>query len=118
MKNTLTQSKLKNISKTFTLDKATTVRIYALGESSDHHLADYGWIENAETGKTVWEMTYGMTERAGGARKNRKVVTSISLEKGEYELHYESDGSHSFNNWNDTPPDDRTHWGITLYKEK
>jgi len=30
---------------------------------------DYGWIEEAKTGKTVWEMTYHMTEHAGVRRK-------------------------------------------------
>jgi len=106
------------IEKSFTLDRAMTVRIYALGESEDHHLADYGWIESMETGETVWEMTYKKTERAGGAKKNRKVITKIQLQKGEYKLHYESDGSHSFDGWNDDPPNDRSHWGITVYQDE
>jgi hypothetical protein len=45
------------------------------------------------------------------------VKTDLTLEPGTYELHYRTDGSHSFNDWNDTPPDDRIHWGITIYKE-
>lgn len=104
--------------KTFTLEKPTTVRVYAIGEGQDREMYDYGWIENAKTGRVVWEMTYGMTSNAGGARKNRMVETTISLEKGEYELHYETDGSHSFNDWNDDPPEDREHWGITLYRDR
>ncbi len=108
----------KHITKRFTLTEPKKVRIYALGEGQDRHMYDYGWIENANTGETVWEMTYGMTSRAGGAKKNRMVSAVITLEKGEYELHYETDDSHAFNDWNDDPPEDRTHWGITLYKEK
>ena len=108
----------KRLNKRFSLGKQSHVRIYALGEGMDHEMYDYGWIENAGTGQRVWEMTYKMTSRAGGARKNRLVNSTIVLDKGEYELHYESDGSHSFNDWNDDPPEDRTHWGITLYKEE
>jgi hypothetical protein len=57
-----------------------------------------------------------MTTPAGGDKKNRLVNTTIHLGKGEYELHYRTDDSHSFNDWNADPPEDREHWGITLYK--
>jgi len=102
----------------FTLKKDTQVRIYALGEGRDGDMFDYGWIEDANTGKTVWEMSYRMTEHAGGGRKNRLYDETISLKAGEYILRYESDDSHSFNDWNDDPPHDATHYGITLYAVK
>ena len=107
----------KRIRKEFVLDKKTTIRIYAIGEGQNREMFDYGWIENKDNGETEWEMEYGNTERAGGAKKNRKINSTITLEKGEYILRYESDGSHSFGHWNDDPPDDREHWGITLYRE-
>lgn len=107
----------RHVSKSFTIEKPTKVRIYAIGEGVDREMADYGWIEDRRTGRIVWEMTYGMTDRAGGARKNRMVSTTMILEKGEYELHYKTDDSHSYNDWNDDAPDDRMHWGITVYKE-
>jgi hypothetical protein len=81
-------------------------------------MADYGWIENTKTGETVWEMTYRATTAAGGAHKNRMVNKTILLEPGEYEVHYQTDGSHAFGEWNDDPPEDQIHWGITLYKEE
>jgi len=102
-------------SKRFTLNKDAQIRIYALGEGSDGDMHDYGWIEEASTGKVVWEMTYRMTEHAGGAKKNRLYDDAVSLKAGEYILHYETDGSHSFNDWNADPPHDATHYGITLY---
>jgi hypothetical protein len=101
--------------KSFSLSKDAQVRIYALGEGSDGEMHDYGWIEDANTGKTVWEMSYRMTEHAGGARKNRLYDEVISLKAGEYILRFETDGSHSFNDWNDDPPHDATHYGITVY---
>ncbi len=108
----------KHVRQKFILAKAMKVRIYAIGEGVGNDMADYAWIENAKNGEVVWEMTYRTTTYAGGAKKNRKYDKSIFLEKGEYEVHYQTDDSHAFNDWNDDPPEDRTHWGVTIYKEQ
>jgi hypothetical protein len=100
----------------FALKKDGEVRIYALGEGVRGEMYDYGWIEEAETGKVVWEMTYRKTDDAGGARKNRVFNDTILLKKGEYRLYYETDDSHSYNDWNANPPHDPIMWGITIYK--
>lgn len=78
---------------------------------------DFGWIENDDNGRIVWEMTYSNTEHAGGAKKNRMVNEVIELKAGTYKLYYESDGSHSYRDWNDSPPHDVDRYGITLLKE-
>jgi hypothetical protein len=101
--------------RTFTLDRDTDVRIYALGEG-DGSMFDYAWIENRDSGRTVWEMTYRMTEHAGGASKNRLFDGVIRLPAGEYSLRYKSDGSHSPDSWNADPPFDPAKWGVTLYR--
>ena len=98
----------------FSLDRATTVHVIAIGEGSGGDLYDHGWIENAETGEMVWEMTYRGTIHAGGASKNRMFDGPVRLPAGRYELRYESDGSHAYGDWNDDPPDDPEGWGITL----
>ena len=97
------------------LKKDTKVRIYALGEGSDGRMYDYAWIENADNGRTVWEMTYRKTDHAGGARKNRMFEGTIMLEAGEYYVYYETDDSHSFKDWNSAPPRDPMNWGVTIY---
>lgn len=102
----------------FTLKNDSEVRIYAIGEGMKGEMYDYGWIEDANSGRVVWEMSYRKTDHAGGAKKNRLLDDTISLEKGEYEVFYESDDSHSFNDWNDTPPWDPMSWGITVYMVK
>jgi hypothetical protein len=104
-------------SRAFGLDKVTRLRIYAIGEGQNREMYDYGWIEDARTGSTVWEMTYGMTFHAGGGRKNRMVNTTILLDKGNYRLRFKSDDSHSFGNWNVDPPEDQQYWGITVYRD-
>ena len=101
--------------KTFTLTERTQIRIYALGEGDAEGMYDYGWIDNSN-GETVWKMKYRETVHAGGARKNRLVNTLITLDAGQYTLHYISDDSHSFDSWNSPRPDDFAYWGITLIK--
>ncbi len=98
----------------FTLGKKSDVRVYALGEGSDGTMHDYAWIEDTSTRKVVWEMTFRSTDHAGGARKNRSFDGTITLPAGNYILFYESDDSHSFNDWNDDPPFDQSGWGVTL----
>ncbi|MBI5471078.1 MAG: hypothetical protein HY961_01890 [Ignavibacteriae bacterium] len=102
----------------FKLDKTTRIRVYAIGEGQNREMADYGWITDSRTGTTVWEMTYSMTVHAGGARKNRMVNTTILLDRGDYTLHYETDDSHAYKDWNMDPPEDPEYWGITLYPDE
>lgn len=100
----------------FTLTRAESVRIFAIGEGIGGQMFDYGWIENAETGKPVWEMKDSETTHAGGAEKNRKVDKVVTLPPGRYRLRYKADDSHSFDNWNSLPPD-INFWGIALYTQ-
>jgi hypothetical protein len=104
----------KRASRPFTLDHDATLRVYAIGEATDNEMDDYGWIEEAQTGRVVWEMTYRTTTAAGGAKKNRLFDGEIRLPAGRYELHYQTDGSHAYGDWNDDPPDDPEGWGISV----
>lgn len=107
----------RHVRQKFTVEKSQKFRIYAIGEGVSNDMADYAWIEDVKTGNVVWEMTYRTTTNAGGAKKNRLFDKQVYLEKGEYEVHYQTDDSHAYNDWNDDPPEDRTHWGVTIYKE-
>jgi len=101
----------------FKLEKETKVRVYAIGEGSSGYMSDSGWIKNMDSGKVIWEMTYRISEHAGGAHKNRMFNDYILLPAGNYRLYYESDGSHSFMDWNDDPPHDPMNYGIKLLKD-
>ena len=104
--------------KRFTLDRETEIRIHALGEGTGGEMHDYGWIEDAKSGRRVWEMTYRTTQHGGGASKNRLFDGAIKLPAGEYVVYFETDGSHSFGDWNADPPSDPESWGITLYRTR
>jgi hypothetical protein len=100
----------------FSLEQNSHIHVYAIGEGDDGEMYDYAWIENVNTGRVVWEMTFRKTERAGGARKNRLFDDRVFLEAGDYVVYYETDDSHSFNDWNDRPPRDPFNWGVTISK--
>lgn len=100
----------------FTIEEDTRVRIYALGEGSGGEMYDYGWIENSQSGRVVWEMTYRMSEHAGGSSKNRMVNSVIGLPAGSYTIYFQTDDSHAFGDWNSSPPSDPENWGITVMK--
>lgn len=104
----------KRLRREFRLDKSARIRIYALGEGSRGEMYDFGTIVDKKSGDVVWEMTWRNTRHAGGARKNRVFDGEIRLDAGEYEVLYETDGSHAFPDWNDSRPRDPRSWGITV----
>lgn len=106
----------EHVRKQFQLDRTTRIRIMCIGEGDWDEMYDYGWIENVQTGHRVWTMRYDHTEHAGGAKKNRQVDTIITLDAGTYSVNYRSDDSHSYHDWNESPPRDQENWGITVYR--
>jgi len=106
----------EHLRKRFVLDRETRIRIKAIGEGDWDEMYDYGWIVNERTNRKVWRMRYRNTDHAGGAKKNREIDTIITLEPGTYTVHYISDDSHSYADWNASAPYMENKWGITLYK--
>lgn len=102
------------IRKSFSLNEETRIRVIALGEGSGGDMYDKGWIRNMDTGKIAWEMKFRKTQHGGGAVKNRMANDVITLPAGEYKLFYESDGSHSYSNWNSEPPYHPEGYGIRV----
>lgn len=107
----------EKLSQRFETRETTQVRIYAIGEGRNGKMFDYGWIEDDE-GEIVWKMEYRDTEHAGGGTKNRVINDVIKLRRGEYRVYYKTDDSHSYRDWNTTPPDDGEHWGITIIRQR
>jgi hypothetical protein len=100
----------------FTLEETTEVRIYAIGEGQDGEMYDYAWIEDAG-GNVLWRMTYPETDHAGGAQKNRIIDAVLRVPAGEYRLVYQTDDSHSFEDWNMAAPVDPYSYGVTLFRQ-
>ena len=104
----------EDVEREFTITKPTTVRIVALGEGKSNDMYDYGWVENKATGRKIWKMSYEDTRSAGGASKNRLAIETLALEPGTYIAHFVTDDSHSYAEFNASPPDDPERWGITI----
>ncbi len=106
----------ERLSKTFSLVEPSRLHVVALGEISISGRYDYGWIERAENGEIVWEMTWQNTSPAGGADRNRRYDGTITLQPGEYVVHYRSDFSHAYGDFGDEPPAHPQSWGIRVSK--
>jgi len=101
----------------FELKEKLKARIIALGEGTHGQMFDYGWLKRVMDGDrstVVWRMRYDETTPAGGTEKNRRQEGEIELEPGAYELHYVTDDSHSFQDWNSDPPEQPHLWGVAL----
>jgi CubicO group peptidase (beta-lactamase class C family) len=99
----------------FTLHECTKVRIYAIGEGTRWGMEDWGAIENVATGQVLWQM-YRFETELDGYSKNRRVERAISLPAGTYRLHFQTNGTHAFEDWGGMPPEHRF-WGIALYQD-
>ena len=81
-------------------------------QSNSFH--DYAVITNAK-GEDVWNMKFGESKHSGGAFKNRKFNSIITLPPGRYTAKYVTDESHSWGNWDDSPPA-TIFYGIVIYR--
>jgi hypothetical protein len=103
----------------FSVNKEISVRVYSVceGRTKSREMYDYGWIMNADTHQPIWQADIRKSENAGGAEKNRLFDEIITLEPGNYVVHFITDESHSFEEFNQMPPYDPRHWGITLWAQ-
>ena len=106
----------EDIERAFQMNSPGSLHVLALGEygEDDDMFYDQAWISDASTGKAVWRMTGRNTMAAGGAEKNRRFDGLVELPAGTYVVHYVTDGSHSFDQWNQEAPFEPENWGITI----
>lgn len=103
-----------HLTQKFTVVRPVHVVIYSMGEiTGSDNVWDYGWLKRGE--ETVWKMSAEQSHSAGGGRKNRAETAFLTLEPGTYTLGYQTDGSHSFGDWNEDAPDHPERWGVTLF---
>ena len=104
------------VSQGISLDKSMDLQILCIGEGT-REMVDYGWIIDADSRDIVWKMKWRKTKHAGGGEKNRIIDEIVSFKKGKYIVSYQTDDSHSFRDWNTTPPYDQEKWGITVWTD-
>lgn len=97
------------------LQESSRLRVIALGEITvSGNRYDYGYIEKADTGEIVWEMTKDNTREGGGDESNRVFDGTIELAAGTYIVRFITDATHSFGGFNTMSPDMPEAWGITV----
>jgi 5-hydroxyisourate hydrolase-like protein (transthyretin family) len=101
----------------FALALAQRVRVYVIAEGTGGDMVDVAWLEDT-AGNHVWTMVRSHTSHAGGATKNRLADELVNLPKGTYTLRFKTDDSHAYGHWNDDPPFDPEHYGVTVYAVK
>ncbi len=84
--------------------------IYSLGE----YYADFASLKNQER-VVIWEPTETNSFSAGGALKNKLYLGKVELKPGIYTVTFQTDESHNFGSWNDSPPTFSDLWGIRIY---
>ncbi len=101
-----------DIQKEFVVERKSKFIVICSGEAYQRLKADYGFISMND--KIIWEFDQLRSFNAGGSIKNRILIDVIELEKGKYKLNYASDENHSYNSWNEIPPERPNLWGISL----
>lgn len=100
----------------FELDEPTTVMVTLHGEARGEDVYDSGFLRESDSGRLVWEPDWEGAEWAGGAERNRRVVSELRLEAGRYEAVVETDDSHSFEGWSGAAPWDPDLWGLVVHR--
>ncbi|MEM1095095.1 MAG: hypothetical protein AAGJ10_10865 [Bacteroidota bacterium] len=96
------------------LERPLKAIVSAMGEISSS-VYDYGWIVDDRTGDTIWELSDENSSWAGGNENNRVGTAFLDLQAGSYTIHYRTDGSHAYNDFDDGAPDNEERWGIALF---
>jgi hypothetical protein len=97
----------------FTVRGAPFVRIYATGEFNGTSDYDAAWITDAR-GETVWRMSQARLRHAGGAERNRYCDEVVGLPPGRYTVHYTTDGSHAYGDFDGGAPAHPEAWGVVI----
>ncbi len=99
----------------FTYTGEGDLHVRALGEINANVRSDYGWITRSGDGAIVWEMRLDNTVPAGGDERNRLADATIKLPAGDYTVHYTSDPSYAYDDFDVFGPDAPDDWGIRVW---
>lgn len=102
--------------KSFTVQRPVLVLIHAVGEiGTDGTLYDYAKLVDADRGDVIWSMSREASEPAGGHTTNRSQSGVLRLSPGTYQLSYQTDDSHAWNDWRKSRPRNPERWGVALF---
>ncbi len=98
------------------VEDSLDIILYAMGEmTSSNQRYDWGWIEREGGGELIWEMTYDESSPAGGDSDNRAAKAILRLGPGSYVASFRTDGSHSYQSFNRSRPNNPERWGMAIF---
>ncbi|MDX1429336.1 MAG: hypothetical protein R3282_03565, partial [Rhodothermales bacterium] len=80
----------------FRLEAPTRLRAYSVGELCQREECDIGWIEDAFSGRKLWELKELNSRHAGGMEENRKCDVTFELQPGIYRAVFKTDARHAW----------------------
>ncbi|MBK9302497.1 MAG: hypothetical protein IPM94_00955 [bacterium] len=100
----------------FRLTRTARLNVAVTGEAGQEGggALDFGWIEDARTGRTVWTAEQAPARPAGNARDNVRWEETLALNAGDYLAGFLSDAAHGPDDWLDLPPFAPDDWGLRL----
>lgn len=107
----------QRIERFFRVNESTQLSAYAIGQIErrpEVRQEDYSWIEEAVTGRRVWQLSESGSEPAGGSPANRRFRGPIALDTGYYRAVALTGQSHAYDAWVGNPPFDPGGWGLML----
>lgn len=80
----------------FRLTRTARLDVAVTGEAGQEEggALDFGWIEDARTGRTVWTAEQASARPAGNARDNVRWEETLALNAGDYLAGFLSDAAH------------------------
>ena len=106
----------EHLMRQFQVNRAMSLLIYTVGEITPRDgLYDYAWLEDNDSGETIWKMSRENSLPAGGDGINRAETAFIDAEPGTYTIHFKTDGGHSYDGWLRTKPSFPDRWGVTVF---
>jgi len=100
----------------FRLARTARLQVAVTGEAGERGggALDFGWIEDARTGRTVWSAEQSTARPAGNAPSNVRWEEALALNAGDYLAGFLSDAAHGPGDWLDLPPFAPEDWGLRL----
>ena len=97
----------------FEVTAPVAVRLVALAGVERGAVRDTARLERMGTG-VVWAMTARGTTWAGGALRNRRADTTLTLTPGLYRATFRAADDHAYDHWAANPPFIPTAWGLAV----
>ncbi len=97
--------------------RSAELEIHAIGQLGRHNEVqpvDYSRIEDAVSGRIIWQLSRDNTDWAGGIQENRMFKGQLVLPPSVYRAVAVTNSSHHYGSWKGNPPFHPEGWGLQI----